>query len=222
MAEIVTPHNRHLYGPELKSMFEMRYRVAVGELGWEIPGIQPGFDKDQFDTEDTIYALVMDETRSVQGCCRLNRTDAPHMLTEVFAHYCDLQPIPRSPHIFEVSRYFIERSACKTKERQVDVRQALGLAITEYILSVGGTHMTWLTHQALYNHTISVYDSEPLGLPREEASDNAAYIAAISRIDEHTWNRQRGNLRTEETHLTFQASALTPRGLLEKRRAEAA
>ena len=90
MAEIITPANRHLYSDLLEEMFKMRYRVAVGELGWNIPGIKAGYDKDAFDTEETIYIIVPSDCRTkVLGCTRLNPTTGPHMLTEVFEHYCD-------------------------------------------------------------------------------------------------------------------------------------
>ncbi len=210
MAEIVTSENRFLYSAELEKMYAMRYRVAVGQLGWNIPGIQPGYDRDSFDTPETVYVLALAENRDVLGCCRIIETTRPHMLSEVFHHYCDLQPVPRSKTVFEVSRYFVDTSACSSKELRTDVRQELGLGITEFILSVGGSHMTWLTHQALYNHTISVYESEPLGYPRDELDDNAAYIAAISKIDIHTWTRQRQNLVRKRDDLTFKAVALTP------------
>ncbi len=212
MAEIVTPENRSLYRDDIERMYEMRYRVAVEELGWNIPGIQPGYDKDQFDTDETVYVLDFGPDRNVRGCCRLIRSTLPHLLTEVFAHYCDLQPAPRSRQIFECSRYFVDRTACKGKDERTEARQSIGLGITEYLLSVGATHMTWLTHQALYNHTISVYESEPLGLPREEAGDNAAYIAAISKIDINTWRRQRANLIRPQADMTVLKSALTPAG----------
>jgi acyl-homoserine lactone synthase len=211
MAEIITPANRHLYAHLLEYMFKMRYRVAVCELGWNIPGIQPGYDKDDFDTDETIYIIVVSECRTkVLGCTRLNPTTGPHMLTEVFEHYCDLQPIPRSKRVYECSRYMIERKACGDRNAQTRVRQHLGLALTEYIMSVGATHISWLTHQAFYNHTITVFDTKPLGLPRYEEDDNANYIAAISALNMTTWQRQRENLITDEAHTTFMARPLTP------------
>lgn len=211
MAEIITPANRHLYSDLLEDMFKMRYRVAVGELGWNIPGIEAGYDKDAFDTDETIYIIVPSDCRTkVLGCTRLNPTTGPHMLTEVFEHYCDLQPIPRSEQVYECSRYMIERKACGDRQAQTRVRQHLGLALTEYIISVGATHISWLTHQAFYNHTITVFDTKPLGLPRYEADDDADYIAAISALNMTTWLRQRENLITDEAHTTFMANPLTP------------
>jgi len=214
MTEIVTPENRSLYTDILDDMFRMRYRIAVRELGWKIPGIEPGYDKDEFDIESTVYILVLsDDRKSVLGCTRFNKTTEKHMLTDIFPHYCDLQPIPRSPHVFECSRYMIDRKACGSKEKQTQVRQHLGLGMTEYCMSVGVTKISWLTHQAFYHHTISVLDTEPLGLPQEEPSDNSVYIAALSNVDEKTWRRQRENLVVKQEHITQQRIFLTPRSI---------
>ena len=210
MTYVITPNNRTLYRAELDAMFKMRARV-VAELGWDVPGAIEGYDRDQFDREDTVYLLVMNDARDdVLACTRLNPTTGPHMMSEVFAHYCDLKPFPRDPGIWECSRYMIDRSRCSSKDEQTKARKHLGLGLTEYCLSHGIRAISWLTHEYMYNLTQRVYDTRPLGLPKYEASDGANYIAAVSDINMEGWHRQMANLPPTQPHATLLTHTLLP------------
>ncbi|MEM6625109.1 MAG: acyl-homoserine-lactone synthase [Pseudomonadota bacterium] len=110
MIEIVTPGNRRCYAPLIEDMYRMRYDVVVKKWGWRVPGATPGRDKDQFDTDETVYILHLDEgRRKVLGCCRLNPTTGPTMLSDLFEDACDLQAVPRDRTIWEASRFVVSR-----------------------------------------------------------------------------------------------------------------
>ena len=47
MLKIVTPDTYSEHEYLLCAMCRMRYRVVVGAWGWDIPGIEPGYDRDQ-------------------------------------------------------------------------------------------------------------------------------------------------------------------------------
>ena len=94
MFKIITPDMYSEHQDLLDAMYRMRYRVVVGEWGWDIPGIQPGYDKDQFDTDATVYVIVRTSDGDVVGTSRLNPTTRPHMLSDLFADYCNLKPYP--------------------------------------------------------------------------------------------------------------------------------
>ena len=184
MVEIVTPENRSLYRASLDQMHEMRFRVAVEQWGWKIPGIACGYDKDAFDTDDTIYFLAYSVAGDrLVGCARLNPTDRPHMLSEVFSDLCDLQEIPRDPRIYEFSRYIIDHAAL-SKEEQVSVRGRISATINKFCLQAGIMALTWFAYQQMYARAIKMWDTAPLGLPKYFRDDDATYIAAISQMNE--------------------------------------
>lgn len=184
MVEIVTPLNRAPYRSSLEEMHRMRYRVAVGQWGWKIPGIRPGYDKDDFDTDQTIYFLAFSTAGDqLVGCARLNPTAGPHMLSEVFPQLCDLQKIPRDPAIYEYSRYIIDHSVL-TKEEQFCVRGRMSATINKFCLHTGVKALTWFAYQQMYGRALKVWDTAPLGLPKYFPDDDATYVAAISQMNE--------------------------------------
>lgn len=184
MVEVITRDNAHLYGDLLHDMFRMRYRVAVEKWGWAIPGVRPGYDRDAYDRDETIYFVCPDVsgTRAL-GCARLNPTTAPHMLSEVFAARCVTEYLPRGESIYEFSRYIVDHDSMP-KETQAAVRARIAPAINKFCLQAGITHLTFLGYMSSYARTIKYWDTRPLGPPCYFAEDDATYIAAVSAMTE--------------------------------------
>jgi acyl-homoserine lactone synthase len=167
-------------------------------LSADFPIIREGYDKDQFDTDATVYVLVLSESGEVRACSRLNPTDRPHMLSELFADYCDLQPYPVGPDVWECSRFVTDRSRMADPVDDFRTRCRLGLGLTVWCLDHGVSRLSWLTHQKFYNLVQRVWSTEPLGLPRREG-DDWAWIPAVSQIDKATLDRQLDRYRNAET-----------------------
>lgn len=182
MVEIITRENMAFYGDILDAMHKMRYRVAVEQWGWNIPGIEPGFDKDKFDTDETIYFICLDASETqVLACGRLNPTTKPHLLSEVFAEQCVSEKLPRSPAVFEFSRYVVDHQAM-SKIDQAAVRARIPAAINKFCLDAKITHLTFLGYMSSYARTIKYWDTRPLGTPCYFEEDDATYIAAQSAM----------------------------------------
>jgi N-acyl-L-homoserine lactone synthetase len=191
MVDVVTSHNRHIYQDLLDDMFRMRYRIVIEKWGWTHAMVQAGYDKDQFDTDDTVYLIETDERREkVVGCVRMNPTDRPHMMSELFVDYCDLQPLPRAADVWECSRYVIDRNGLKSRDEDLPVRRRLSIAVTEYCLATGINHLSWYTSQAMYNLITRIWDTRPLGLPNYFEADDEVYIPATCRVDAAALARQ--------------------------------
>ena len=198
MFRIITPENRNQHSDLIHTMHEMRYRIVVGEWGWHIPGITTGYDKDQFDTDETVYVLVLSDAGEVVASSRLNPTTRPHMLSELFAEYCDLQPYPVGADVWECSRFVTDRSRMTNPLEDFRTRCRLGLGLTVWCLDHGVSQLSWLTHQKFYNLVQRVWTSEPLGLPRRDG-DDWAWIPAVSKIDKETLDRQMDRYRNAES-----------------------
>ena len=151
MFKIITPDNRGEYRDLIHAMHEMRYRIVVEEWGWHIPGIREGYDKDQFDTDATFYVLVLSRDGDVLASSRLNPTTRPHMMSELFADYCDLQPYPVGADVWECSRFVTDRKRMRDPVEDFRTRCRLGLGLTVWCLDHGVSRLSSLTR----NSTIS-------------------------------------------------------------------
>jgi N-acyl-L-homoserine lactone synthetase len=215
MFRIITPDLRDQHRAELQAMHEMRYRVVVCEWGWDIPGVLVGYEADQFDTDQTVYVIVQNDDGEVVASARMNPTIEPHMLSELFADCCDLQPWPVAPDVWECSRFVTERSKFKDPLEDFRVRSRLGLGMTVHCIDHGITRLSWLTHQKFYNLVLKVWKTEPLGLPRRDEGD-WAWIPAVSWIDQETLDRQLDRYRNAEAIV----ASYTPRPATQMARAD--
>ena len=81
-----------------------RHRVFIDALQWQLP-TERGLERDQFDREDTLYAIATTSNGQVCGCARLLPTTKPYLLGEVFPELMNGTPIPRAYDVWELSRF---------------------------------------------------------------------------------------------------------------------
>ena len=194
MFRIVQPEQRRDSASLIDDMHQMRYRIVVEEWGWDIPGIERGYDKDQFDTAATVYVLVLREGGHVAASARLNPTTGPHMMSELFKDYCDLQPFPSAEDVWECSRFVIDTGSVTDRLEEFRLRCQLGIGVTTWCMDRGITRLSWLTHQKFYNYIGGLFRTEPLGLPKRQG-DDWSWIAAVSEVDLSALDRQIERLR---------------------------
>nr|WP_281255015.1 acyl-homoserine-lactone synthase [Noviherbaspirillum humi] len=87
-----------------KALAAYRYRIFIERLGWSLP-VKEGEEEDQFDRPDTVYVVAQEKDGSLSGCARLLPTTRPYLLGEVFPGLLWGMPIPRSPEVWELSRF---------------------------------------------------------------------------------------------------------------------
>src|SRR5690242_9962772 len=95
----------------LNDMFRLRHDVFIKEMGWKLK-TQNGIERDQYDTSRTLYLVESDDDGEVICCVRMNATDSPTMLSEVFPEMCEGGP-PNSATTWELTRGAIARSVRK-------------------------------------------------------------------------------------------------------------
>lgn len=91
----------------LAQMYRLRARVFGERMGWEV-AILSGMEIDGYDALSPHYMLVHDERNALCGCWRLMPTTGPYMLRDTFGDLLHGQQAPRSPHIWELSRFAID------------------------------------------------------------------------------------------------------------------
>ena len=193
MAEVITRENRAYYSDLIDDMHQQRYNALFRRhpdhpygLGWDASeaNIQEGFDKDDFDTDDTIYLVERHpDTGEILASIRYNPTTKPHLLSEVFAEHCR-DGVVRDHRVWEVSRLVYDFQRMSKEYFDGYVRPRFRAAQTQLCYNSGFIDaVTWLCPEKLYTSTLSVWPNTiPLGLPKSH-SDGKAYIAARSEMD---------------------------------------
>jgi len=165
---VVAANNRDSYQAELDSFFKWRHRVYVEQRGW-LPPSPDGRERDQFDTDDAVYLLAMEDGELVAGT-RLIPTDRPHLLSEVFSHLASVKGVPRSPAVAEWTRMFVVPGRRGGLHTGACGQMCCG--VMEYLLEegaaqVGGVQeLYWLPRWHHYGWRV-----HPLGLPEEIGRD---------------------------------------------------
>ncbi|SNZ21072.1 acyl-homoserine-lactone synthase [Cohaesibacter gelatinilyticus] len=100
-----------LYGSQMESrrqefdqLFKARFETFVVGRGWSLPSYN-GRERDQFDKDCAVYFIDRDKNGEIVGSVRITPTDRCSLLADCFPHISNPDPAPRSPHIYEATRY---------------------------------------------------------------------------------------------------------------------
>lgn len=129
---VITCANRHLYERELDEHHQIRHRIYIEELRWR--GLTPRADNreiDQFDIEDTVYLLGIEEGRVVGGL-RLLPTTGPHLIADVFSRFASERGVQRRPDIAEWTRIFVV-----PERREEHARSKIGSTVIASMIDYG-------------------------------------------------------------------------------------
>lgn len=190
MIHVISNANRHLYESAIEQHFALRHHLFVEERGWEALRRPDGREIDNYDNEDTIYLLALEDDRVVGGH-RLYPTTKSSMMSDIFPHLASVRGFPCDPTIWEWSRYFIVPD-----RRDGNLNLRLMAAVQEFCLGQGIEQvsaiieMWWLPRFQDAGFVIT-----PLGLPA--LVENAWTMAALIEINESTLRSLRQ--RTGET-----------------------
>lgn len=178
-AHVVQSSNKHLYEREFDEFLRRRHDHFVDRKGWRPPSAD-GREIDQFDTDDATYILGIEDRRVVTSC-RLISTAKPHLVSEVFPHFCERSGVPRRPDWAEWTRTFVA-----TEQRGMTRRGTLTqlccavmeYAVEEGLSAVGGIQETYFLSQ----HRMLRWNVRPMGMAREVNGE--WYIVAYLDVNE--------------------------------------
>ncbi|MEO1700609.1 MAG: acyl-homoserine-lactone synthase [Pseudomonadota bacterium] len=144
-----------IYGYELAreayladQMFRLRAEVFKGRLNWEVK-VSNGWEQDQFDRHNPLYALSIDTDGELQGALRLLPTTGPHMLRDVFNSLMDDDAPIVSPQIWESTRFCVSPKAAAIRSHN-----RLNYVTGELLASI-----VEVGQRAGLSSVISVYDA---------------------------------------------------------------
>jgi acyl-homoserine lactone synthase len=176
MVHVVTSADRARFAEPLAQMHRDRKRVFVDRLGWKVPVVDGQYEIDQFDTEDAVYLLALDEAGRHAGSIRLMPSTKPHLLSDVFPHLCE-EDVPISDEVWEITRLVTSPDLASPGK----YRQQLMVAVIEFALLYGVRRYTCVSHVQYLSQVLAVgWDCEPLGLPQPGDDGMMAGAIAIS------------------------------------------
>ncbi|MCG9576088.1 GNAT family N-acetyltransferase [Vibrio tubiashii] len=98
-----------LQSSEVLDLYNYRYDVFIEHLEWDIVtgfgSTELRIEKDQFDTDETIYVVAKDSQKQIVGCARLLPTTEPYLLKDVFPELLNGMEAPCTSDVWELSRF---------------------------------------------------------------------------------------------------------------------
>jgi acyl-homoserine lactone synthase len=180
MIHVVSADNRHAYQSEMLEHFRIRHDVYVGERKWTNLARPDGLERDQFDNDDAVYLLAIDNGHVVGGS-RFVPTLKPHLLSEVYPHLIHGE-LPRAPDIWEWTRVFVVKSRREGRNGGRIAGQVY-CGIAEFCLRNGISALTVLIEMWWFPIFQEIgWPLRPLGLP--ELLDNEWAVPVIMPMAE--------------------------------------
>jgi acyl-homoserine lactone synthase len=186
MISVVTSNNIRQFAPEMEQAYRLRHQVFVKEMGWTDLDRPDGREIDQFDDAHAVHMLAI-ERGEVLGYQRMLPTTRPYLLTEVLPQLCD-GPAPRSPQVWEWTRYCV-RPGHRDRGRMLSpIGSALLTAIVEWGLASDVNQIViemnplWLLRLVQLHFRVT-----PLGIPQIVGTQET--LAVTAAFDERTLER---------------------------------
>lgn len=178
MLEVVTRENKHLYTEQLEQMYRLRHRLFVESMKWEDLRKPDGREIDQFDNDDAVYLLLI-EDGVVTGSHRLLPTTGPHLFSEIFPEMCEQKGRQTGARIYELNRTGTD--PLLPRDRQLQGMRMLLVGLLEFCQGAGIEKLTLLTPlHTLYHCLMAGVKVEPLGLPRKIDEERQAAVAFVT------------------------------------------
>jgi acyl-homoserine lactone synthase len=196
MIRVIDKSNFHLFPRTMDQQFRLRHAVFVEEKGWKEFERDGVFEKDQYDTEDAIYVVAIDDQGDAIGCFRLYPTVLPHMISEHFPTMVEGEVL-RRPDVLELTRFHL----CKSKRRSSEYLELLS-AIPEVGLELGLSGFTAIVRTlripVMQAAGLSI---TPTGLP--VVFDGESHVSVLFEVSENCLariNETRGSILSVFEH----------------------
>lgn len=166
MIHVVTAGNRGLYADALAEMHRLRRVHFVEERGWSALTVRDGGEYDQYDDEQAIYLLCLEEDGRLSCSMRMRPARDASMLTDIFPHLVAAdEPSLNRNDVWEISRFFAA-AHCRGRggaRRRAEVR----LAALEVARSRGINRLIGMIDLEMLPPMLdgSGWRVRPLGLP---------------------------------------------------------
>ncbi|KLN59138.1 hypothetical protein WH96_19415 [Kiloniella spongiae] len=176
----IDPNHYEHFQPQMKSMFELRYRVFCERLGW-VPG-EDQMERDHFDDLTPSYLIKQEPDGTVSACVRLLPSTGANMLRDTFPELLSGKDCPAEENIMESSRFSVDTALLKRRgEMELSkVTHELFISMIEFGLSKGLSKIITVTDLRMERLVKrSCWPYERLGEPQRQM-DGQKIIKAVA------------------------------------------
>jgi acyl-homoserine lactone synthase len=174
MMMVLQGSQRQQFSYYFDQLFRLRHQIFVRERGWSLPSVNKDREIDQYDVADAIYFFDLDDDDVIRGSVRMTPTDRHSLLADYFPHLIENGAEPRSPAIYEATRYLI----LPPRRNRYDVRVAkarLVMAVVEWCLQRKLSHLQAVVDTSTFSTFVEMNPlTMPLGLPHPYAGGKSA------------------------------------------------
>lgn len=149
MIKLIFGHDKTRFSELFDAMHRLRKQVFYDRLRWDVP-IRGDWEIDEFDNENPLYVLSLDDFGRLQGSLRLLPTTGPNMLRDVFSQITNECGPVENPLVWESSRFCIRLP----DERDQRESTTISRATVELIAGMGEVGLL-----AGLDHIVTVYDA---------------------------------------------------------------
>lgn len=193
MIHIVTSENAGQYKKPLEEMFRWRHRIYVEQRGWTAIARLDGREIDQFDNEDAVYLLALNESGQLEGSVRIVPTSKPTMFSSVFKNFILRGAVPSSPKVWEASRLFVLPNK-RLESGQNPIADMMFTALMEWGVLEGIESFITLAEIKRLPRLLSMgWVIDPLGLPT--MLENEYWLAMKIEVGSHILETTRQSFR---------------------------
>jgi acyl-homoserine lactone synthase len=155
--------DRSAYPELFEQHFQLRFDVFVKGRGWSLPAAN-GLEIDQYDNADAVYFLDLNEENRIQGSIRITPTVKSSLIADYFPHLIENGESPRSPTIYECTRYIVLRPRKNRSDNRLAKSRIIG-AMLDWCFDNGLTYLqTVIDSMALPTYLELTPRTIPLGL----------------------------------------------------------
>lgn len=108
MIECFTAETAHLFGDALVSQYRLRHKAFAERQQYRTFTLR-GMEYDRYDAPASTYLVWRDDQKIVRGASRLNPTDRPFMLGELWPNLVTRKPMPSSGRVWEGTRFCVDK-----------------------------------------------------------------------------------------------------------------
>jgi acyl-homoserine lactone synthase len=163
MVIVLEGSERRRYHKYFDQLFRLRHQIFVKGRGWSLPSVND-CEIDQYDVEDAVYLLDLNDEDVIQGSVRMTPSERCSLLADYFPHLVENGESPRSPRVYECTRYIV-LPAQKTREANRAAKARLLGAAVEWSLNHGLAYLqTVIDTVTLSSFVEMTPQTIPLGL----------------------------------------------------------
>ena len=200
MYRLINEATAQSYPQTMDQHFRLRHSIFVKENQWtefDVDGVR---EKDNYDTDESIYAIAIGPREDVMGGFRLYPSTLPHMISETFAHLIEGAIISR-PDVMEISRFHLAPDYRNSKPHYLEAFAAM----QEIGLELGLSAYTCVTRTLrIPMFQVAGVVADPLGMPA--LVDGVSTSAILMHVTEESLaaiNKNRGSSETVLEHHQF-------------------